>query len=115
MNNVKRYGYENTRVIAESVWELIENDCDNIREKEIDVIQQPIDELQEEIQAIQAENERLNALLRLATKVSVAGVDINKLKADAVREYGEHLRMMAIVRTVPNTPEEYANKLEAGE
>ena len=39
----------------------------------------------------------------------------NKLKADAVREYGEHLRMMAIMRTVPNTPEQYANKLESGD
>ncbi len=67
-------------------------------------------------QALQAENERLNALLRLATKVSVAGVDINKLKADAVRG----MVLDFAINGLPHenwskSAEEYANKLEAGE
>ena len=67
-----------------------------------------------EIEELQAENEELKRSLEL--KHPVLGhmeQDINKIKADAIRLYSEHISYCQNVTfEVPMTPEEYANKLE---
>lgn len=40
--------------------------------------------------------------------------DINKIKADAVREYGIYMQRRELAKIKPS-PEEYASKLEQGE